>query len=634
LTPAVAAMTMGRRTMSDRFSPGVRAAQGFRRIGFACALAVVALAVAPAAGAASHAADGIVPAWAMADGRLPLSGATVDVVTTGGGGRSEQSIGSMKRTYATGTFLFHATRPLHSFTVTVTGGRLDGKPFDGTMRAVVRAYRPLTVVHVNPVTTLVASYLDLHPGISLPDATRAVKRFLGLPKWSTVGRDVRRSRALFDGSKFLAQADEAGGFDALIQRLSRQVDDPGTSHAFRAGRRTATAAVSTVDGVGVLTSLASSLGAGAASYVGGAAAGWLLAQFGLGDGLGPDLAQIQQQLQQIADDLTTIKSQLNQVAAAVVQGTYSQLAADAAPILGEIDYAEGQLSLLANLPPGAHPADFSGGCADPPSDDERAIVTCNLIQYIRTNLVGQDAVLNKVLVQPAPGADSILVAASKAVRAATTTFFDPDTSAEVESVQSYYSAYEADLLDLLVEYDHTLGSAGADEAQLQVQQMAAAGTGYAAQQQAVMKPPVLPNEVIDLRSGLVWQQQALGIGPAYAYDAPSCNGDAGIPSPWSLPASGQLDALFSGWSGSPEAWLEANAGMGFATAAATLAGSYGGDGCAVWSTDFDPGDGSFVAVGVCATNGGQHFEEGDAVGTALGLVFRPLTSGESYWYSP
>src|SRR5581483_10916843 len=111
-------------------------------------------------------------------------------------------------------------------------------------------------------------------------------------------------------------------------------------------------------------------------------------------------------------------------------------------------------------------------------------------------------------------------------------FFDSDTSAQVESVQSYYSAYEAELLDLLVEYDHTLGSAGGDEAQLQVQQMSGAGTGYAAQQQGAMKPPVPANQVIDLRTGLVWQQQALAIGPAYAYDAPSFNGDAGIPAPW------------------------------------------------------------------------------------------------------
>jgi hypothetical protein len=619
--------------MSGRCTPGVRKTQVYRRIAFACALFGIGLAsLSGQASAASHVGDGIVPAWAMADGKLPLSGATVTVVPAGGDGRSGQSIGSMKRTWATGTFLFHANRPLHSFTVTVSGGRLDGKPFDGTMRTVVRAYRPLAVVHVNPVTTLVAAYLDLHPGMALPDAIRNVKRFLALPRWSTIGRDVRRSRSLFDGSKFLAQADQAGGFDSLIRQLARQVDDPATTHSFRAARESATAAGSTADGVGVLTSVASSLGDGAASYVGGEAAGWLLAQFGLGDGLGPDLAQIQQQLQQIADDLTTIKSQLNQVAAAVVQGTYSQLAANAAPTLGQIDYAEDQLSLLANLPPGAHPADFRGGCANPPADDERAIITCNLIQYIRTNLVGQDAVLNKLLVQPAPGADSILVAASKAVRAATATFFDPDTSAEVESVQSYYSAYEAELLDLLVEYDHTLGSAGADEAQLQVQQMAAAGTGYAAQQQAVMKPSVPANQVIDLRTSLVWQQQALGIGPAYAYDAPSFNGDAGIPAPWSLPTSGQLDGLLSGWSTSPEAWLAANAGMSFTAATATIAGNYGGDTCSLWTTDFDPGDGMFTAVGACAANGGQHYEEQG--GTALALVDRPLTAGESYWYSP
>jgi hypothetical protein len=620
--------------MSGRVDAGVRAAQGFRRVACACALAATALVFAPPAGAASHAADGIVPVWAMADGTLPLSGATVAVVPAGDPGRAAPSIGSMKRTYATGTFVFHATRPLHAFTVSVTGGRLDGRPFDGTMRAVVRHYRPLNVVHVNPVTTLVAAYLDRHPGMDLHEATRNVKRFLALPKWTTIGRDVRRSRALFDGSTFLAQADRANGFDTLIRQLARQVDDPASTHAFRAARQTDAAAVATVDGVSLLSSLASTLGDQAVSYASGAAAGWLLDQFGLGDGIGSDLAEIQQQLQQLADDLTTIKSQLNQVAAAVVQGSYSQLAADAAPILGQIDYAEGQLSLLANLPPGAHPADFSGGCANPPADDERAIIACDLVQYVRTNLVGQDAVLNKLLVQPAPGADSILVAASKAVRANTATFFDSDTSAEVESVQSYYSAYEAELLDLLVEYDHTLGSADGDEAQLAVQQMAAPGTGYAAQQQAQMKPPVPTSQTIDLRTNLVWQQQALAIGPGYAYDAPSFNGDAGIPAPWSLPSSAQLDALLSGWSTSPEAWLTTSAGMSFTAATATLGGDFGGDACGIWTTDFDAGDGSFTLVGACPANGGQHFENGDAIGSALALVYRSLTADESYWYSP
>lgn len=83
-------------------------------------------------------------------------------------------------------------------------------------------------MHVNPVTTLVTAYLGLHPATPLPDAIRDVKRFLGMPTWSTIGRDVRRSRALFDGRTFLAQAQD-GGFDQLVRRLAQQVDHPAAA---------------------------------------------------------------------------------------------------------------------------------------------------------------------------------------------------------------------------------------------------------------------------------------------------------------------------------------------------------------------------------------------------------------------
>ncbi len=619
--------------MLSRGIPGVGIAQVCRRLALACLLAPAALALAPAAVAATRPADGVVPAWAMIDGQLPVSGATVSVVTTGDG-RSVQSTGSMQRTYATGTFVFHANRPLRNFTVTVTGGRVAGKPFDGTMRAVVRAYRPLTVVHVNPLTTVVAAYLDRHPELSPAEATRNVKRLLGLPKWATIGRDVRRSRALFDGSKFLVQASDAGGFDRLIQQMVQEVDEPGT-HVFHATRLTRAGTAATVDGAGILASTASSLADGALGYVGGDAAGWLLAQFGLGDGIDSDLAQIQQQLQQIGQDLTEIKSELSTVAAAVVQGTYSQLAADAAPILGAVDYAEGQLSLLANLPTGAHPADFSGSCTTVPQDDERAIIACGLVQYVQAHLVGQDAILNKLLVQPAPGADSILVAASKAVRAGTTTFYDSTESDEVASVQSYYSVYEAELLNLLVEYDHTLGAAGTDEAQLAVQQMSAPATGYAAQQAAVMKPAFPAGQVLDLRTNLVWQQAVLATGPAYSYDTPSFNGAAGVTAPWSLPSGGQVDGLISGWTGSPETWLQTNAQFDFTAAAAYFGNRFGNDICGVWTTDFYPSSGIFALIGICPSNGGAYITDyPDNVGAAYGFVFRPLDPSESYWYSP
>jgi hypothetical protein len=132
----------------------------------------------PPVPSASAAKPAVVAVWALADGDTPLAGAHVRILK--GDAVLRQDNGTRREvTSRAGVSVLDLRRLPRRFTVEVVPRQRLG----GTFRALVRRHRPGAVVHVNPVTTLIAGVLSAHRRrgrmISFARAHREVFRFLG-----------------------------------------------------------------------------------------------------------------------------------------------------------------------------------------------------------------------------------------------------------------------------------------------------------------------------------------------------------------------------------------------------------------------------------------------------------------------
>ena len=90
---------------------------------------------------------------------------------------------AQERAYGSGIALMEFTRLPSDFTVEVSGARPGGRPLRGTFRAVVHGYTAGRVVHVDPVTTLIAARRQRGRPISAATARSKIYRLLRVPGW-------------------------------------------------------------------------------------------------------------------------------------------------------------------------------------------------------------------------------------------------------------------------------------------------------------------------------------------------------------------------------------------------------------------------------------------------------------------
>src|SRR5438270_8224278 len=159
----------------------------------------------------------------------PLAGASVTLTTAQGkplpGVKPSTSL-------AAGAFAVEATSLPRNFRVVAREGILGARLFTGQLEADVRGWSSTTGdLSVNVGTTLVAAYLSRHSGASLPVATAAVSKFLGVPPTRDFALDVSIGDENFDQQALLAEAERHGGLDSYIATLVRQVGG-GRTHRF------------------------------------------------------------------------------------------------------------------------------------------------------------------------------------------------------------------------------------------------------------------------------------------------------------------------------------------------------------------------------------------------------------------
>jgi hypothetical protein len=520
----------------------------------------------------------VLAVWAMADGDTPLSRGRVRVYRKGSRSALLQSNGRAgEQVHDSGVALLEFARLPSDFIIEVSGARPAGRPVRGTFRAVVRGYTAGRVVHVDPVTTLIADQVAARRHRGRPNragaARRTIYRLLRVPTWQNQA-DLRNSDHYFDGDAYLRAARRAGGVAALNRALIRKELRPGNSSRRFVTRRRQPAARASM-GVDWLALLAGdpsvlvkeafkAVAQHAGEKIGGlaletadnAVLGWVLAAFGFGDVLkDQDMAEIKLALSALGKQLTQVQGQ-------VQLAGFSTLVHQTDRTIGQIDYASSQLALLANMP--AH-------------DPTKVQFTKTIVDYIGANLLDAPAILNQNLGTAVPLSDNLLKSASR-VMAQRTRFFDRSSSDAVRSVYDYFSAYQVKLAILLTEYFHAKPEIYSPT------NVTASLSGVEANvraQESSLQPTVPANAVIDSKTNRMWTQdyegpaevnmhevaeiykprtgrayfrtrQPYGLGPKTIPGLPHGN--------WLLPSRAAFEQLQEGRSGANAAeWLHSQA---------------------------------------------------------------------------
>jgi hypothetical protein len=450
--------------------------------------------------AAGAAAARLVPVWVQLDGGLPVDLGRVSVIATtndpahvGERRPLRQRTGRRsERTNPAGVAMLDFARLPKRFTVVVRGGRAHGRRVRGALYAEVTG-QGSDVVEVNPVTTLSALARTAGGGMEAARARREVKRLLAIPSWHDTTRDLRHSDEHFDGEAYLEAARRRGSLQALNRVLLAELHD-GDRDRRRFRELDVRAAQLQWLTLGAQRLVAAGFEQLANFAVGKLAErkkdgglGWFTAiakEFGFGAELA-QLAEIQSTLQAFGKQLTELQGQVEGVYRAMAQNELSALAHQTDTTLGQIDHAESQLALLANLDP----------------DDPTLPKFAQTIEdYIGSKLLDAPTILHRNLKPGIPLADDVFKATSRAI-AASTRVFDKGKQAQVEAIYNYFAVYQTQLAILLANYWHskpdTYGQETIRQSLIQIQR-------NVTEQRTSLKPPPPDGTWIDPASGLMW----------------------------------------------------------------------------------------------------------------------------------
>ena len=470
-----------------------------------------------------------VAGWAFLDGSTPVVGARVRIRA---GGRWLPVIaGSAARTGREGTFLLAVRRLPARAMVVVSGGRAVGRPFRGTLRAPLRNHATAATVYVNPASTLIASYQAAFPRRTPAQATAAVKRFLGIPGWATLASDLQTSSTLFSGRRFLEQS--RGKADRFLALLASELSQ-GKRHPIKG--RPAPGAPVGGGGAAVAKWFATQLAAGAVSFIGGKAFGWVFSQFGVNDGISDQIAQISAQLDQINAKLSALAGQVQEIIDASDKQYLVTVAKDLDNVRTDVKSRMSDLLWIAEM-----------GQQEPRPDpkylEQQA---CNKLKALRSLAEGTtgygygEQKITGSFFPEGTGSDSITQAAALVVRDKYR-WWTGASRTEVAALVNYWTAVQASWLNLKLEWEHSVAPCPATPtptpANCESLRWVATYLSDAAAETNTLPPDVPRGTFIDRKTGLMWAPNYVYSGfvhppPADWYDTFSYQSGQ-WPPPWS-----------------------------------------------------------------------------------------------------
>ena len=456
--------------------------------------------------------------WAYAGG--PISDARIRVLTTGGKEIADRPAATEKG----GTFYIRVRNLPADYRVVVTGGRDGGRPFKGELRTEVRRDSG-AAVHLSPVSTVVSHHLASHPAGGPEAAEDRVMRQLQVPA-GIDAEDLRLGNRFFSGRAFVREARRReGGINELTRKVASDAGAKGTPHPY--GDTNPIPITSGGPAEDFLKSLIDS----AAEKLKDEAAGWVLAQLGIGgSGLtDAELVKINAQLAAISQQLTEIKAQLGEISADLKQLGYDQIV-DGLP-LSKIDHVQGELKWLAEHPKST----------DRQSVIETLVGTSSRAGYIESNLQDVADSFNRAYTGGFDRTKLVDAYGQVALKKSPTLpMFTPKDSQRIFAAYAYYDLYLLQGLDAVVEWKHSRGEKDRPKDLI---------LDVARKRKDVYDktlPSKLPAEgVVDSRSSLMWRN-VFGRG----YFGGTSNAVAGLNRTaangfknWTLPSMAQLQSV-------------------------------------------------------------------------------------------
>lgn len=499
-------------------------------------LTLTMLHLAPAAGAATvgagtSASGGHVSGWASFGPTARVLGGVVRVQSLRGRDLIVPADRGT-RTSKTGTFGVRVRTLPRRYVVTVTGGRVGDARVRGAVRALVTKRPGAQVIDVTPVSTLIAASVRRQG--SVRRARREVRRHLAIPAAVGLSSVPRRSRRLFDGMRFLREADRAGGIGRYTTRMVARVG--GRPRPMRA-RTTATAA-----GSFGASDLLANLALGAAKDVGFDGMGMILSALGLGQPsalaqVEASLAQLQTDITAINTRLTALQTQVSQVQAEVTAGSYAELDSQLGltwvggpedeilqGLSWLVDNAHGCTQALLATCVGGIPANTDPGAWCASDESQRTpvqAVACDALARLESLLDGNDVASLQNRLVGADGDEGVLQAYLSANGAAITSaggFITAGFLADATTLERHYAWITA----LLSQYAMEYGVAEGEPLDLLGTQVGVAQQNVAALQ-GQLPEALPPYTVIDTTTQTMWS--LLGDG------APACQNQQNL-GPW------------------------------------------------------------------------------------------------------
>jgi hypothetical protein len=301
--------------------------------------------------------------------------------------------------------------------------------------------------------------------------------------------------------------------------------------------------------------LVTELAKGAAGEAGGQALGFALSAMGIG----PDaataaaLAQIQQTLARIGDQVTALQAQTAAIYELVARSDYNNAARAAVPILRSIDHAEGLLRAASR---------------QTAASNAQKKISKEAFDYIGAHLLDKFDTLAGYVSGSGPAApDSIISSAFQAKTA--DNFLTHEDSVAIRYLVDYYALYEAQLAHLIAEYRNAETDYPRSEVKLFVDHAVRSVDALL----NARRDQVSIGTVFDARTGLQWSTKLYGVtahpgalngffgfSPLLRLQLPHETGLNG----WKAPDLDQMRGLIAGWSGPRiDAWLRDRGGFAY-----------------------------------------------------------------------
>lgn len=289
--------------------------------------------------------------------------------------------------------------------------------------------------------------------------------------------------------------------------------------------------------------------AGAAQHLGTVGLGWVLSQWGIGDGLAGQIGQVRVALNGIESRLSKLEEQANGLRSALAQSHYSNLVHQSLAITSSINQNMRDLRHVAVL-----------GENDP----TKARFARQTLEFIERDLLGPQQEELASRISGHAGADGLIVAFSKREKA-DTRFWTARTSQQVKTVFDYWQQEESALLTLRTEYWHAHRDTfrGA-----YIEREISHVVSLLGDQHELLKPSPPSETFADTTGDLEWwwggivthqsgldpygHGAALGGGPGQALNPPGPF--QSLAPGWRLPTAAELRHLIHGWE-HKEGWI-------------------------------------------------------------------------------